>query len=61
MQQELKVDKERFNGELKGRLIKVYGNVNDAWINFYKSNNQFKMHDLYSVALLDFIEKYSEK
>jgi len=61
VQQELKVDKEKFNGELKTRLIKVYGNVNEAWIKFYKSNSQFKMQDLYSVALEEFIEKYSKR
>jgi len=60
-QHELKVDKEKFKGELKTRLIKVYGNVNNAWIKFYKSNSQFKMQDLYSVALAEFIEKYSKR
>lgn len=57
---ELKIDKERFEGDLKGRLIKVYANVNDAWIDFCKSNNQFKMQDLYSIALLECIEKYKK-
>jgi len=55
---ELKVDKNRFKGELKGRLIKVYDNVNTEWINFCKSNSQFKMQDLYSMALLDYIGKF---
>jgi len=57
---ELKVDKGRFEGDLKGRLIKVYANVNDAWIEFCKNNNQFKMQDLYSIALLEFIQKYNK-
>ena len=55
---ELKVDKTRFKGELKGRLIKVYDNVNNDWIEFCKSNSQFKMQDLYSMALLDYINKF---
>ena len=55
---ELKVDKELFKGELKGRLIKVYDNVNKDWIKFCKVNNQFKMQDLYSLALLEFINRY---
>ena len=57
---ELKVDKDRFEGGLKGRLIKVYDNVNNEWISFCKSNDQFKMQDLYSIALLEFIEKYKK-
>ena len=56
--QELKVDKKLFKGVLKGRLIKVYDNVNNDWIGFCKANSQFKMQDLYSMALLEFIEKY---
>jgi len=55
---ELKVDKTRFKGELKGRLIKVYDNVNNDWISFCKSNSQFKMQDLYSMALLDYMKTY---
>ena len=55
---ELKVDKELFKGELQGRLVKVYNNVNEDWIKFCKVNNQFKMQDLYSLALLEFINKY---
>ena len=55
---ELKVDKNLFKGELKGRLIKVYDNVNSDWIGFCKANSQFRMQDLYSMALLQFIERY---
>jgi hypothetical protein len=58
---ELKVDKTKLKGELKGRLVKVYDDVNDAWVEFHKRNNQFKMQDLYSIALLECIEKYSKK
>jgi transposase len=58
---ELKIDKNLFKGDLKGRLIKVYDNVNNDWIEFCKNNNQFKMQDLYSMALLEYIEKYSKE
>ncbi|MBX4267174.1 hypothetical protein [Clostridium estertheticum] len=61
VQQDLKIDKNKLSGELKSRLIKVYDNVNVEWITFCKNNNQFKMQDLCSVALLEFIEKYSNK
>lgn len=54
---ELRIDKSKLNGEVKGRLIKVYS---DFWIKFCKKNNEFKMQDLYSIALLEFIEKYNK-
>ncbi|MBY6798227.1 hypothetical protein HYH85_18680 [Clostridium botulinum] len=57
---ELKVDLNKFKGELKGRLIKVYDNINKDWIKFCKKNNQFKMQDLYSLALLEFMNKYKK-
>lgn len=57
---ELRIDKSKFNGELKGRLIKVYENINDDWIKFCKANGQFKMQDLYSMALLEFMYKYKK-
>ena len=57
---ELKIDKDKFHGELKGRLIKVYENINNSWIEFCKNNSQFKMQDLYSMALLEFMEKYKK-
>lgn len=57
---ELKIDKTKFEGELKGRLVKVYDNVNNSWIKFCKENNQFKMQDLYSMALLEFMDKYKK-
>ncbi|MBZ9626326.1 hypothetical protein G9F71_026330 [Clostridium sp. FP2] len=57
---ELNIEKGKFEGELKGRLIKVYDNVNKSWLDFCKNNNQFKMQDLYSLALLEFIEKYKK-
>ena len=57
---ELKIDKGLFKGELQGRLVKVYNNVNEDWIKFCKINNQFKMQDLYSLALNEFVEKYKK-
>lgn len=58
--QELKFNKDDFSGEVKTRLIKVYDNVNESWIDFCKVNSQFKMQDLYSIALLEFIKKYKK-
>ncbi|MBA4509775.1 DUF4250 family protein [Clostridium sporogenes] len=56
--QELKIDLSKFEGEVKGRFVKVYGNINTDWIEFCEKNNQFKIQDLYSLALLEFMEKY---
>lgn len=61
VQQELKIDKSKLQGVLKSRLVKVYDNINDDWISFCKNNNQFKMQDLYSIALSEFMKKYSDK
>jgi hypothetical protein len=57
---ELRIDKSMFKGNFKNRLVKVYDNVNKSWIKFCKENNQYKMQDLYSLALLEFIEKYKK-
>ncbi|MBO0558979.1 DUF4250 domain-containing protein [Clostridium botulinum] len=56
--QELKIDFSKFEGEVKGRYVKVYGNINEDWIKFCKKNKQFNIQDLYSLALLEFMEKY---
>ncbi|NFM56667.1 hypothetical protein FDB98_06785 [Clostridium botulinum] len=56
---ELKIDIDSFKGTLSNRVIKVYDNINKDWIKFCKKNKQFKMQDLYSQALKEFIEKYS--
>jgi hypothetical protein len=60
-QQTLRIDRNKLDGELKGRLVKVYSNINDNWIKFCKDNNQFKMQDLYSLALMEFMERYCKK
>lgn len=57
---ELKINKSKFEGEPVGRLIKVYKNINDNWIKFCKDNSEFKMQDLYSLALLEFMSKYKK-
>lgn len=57
---ELKIDKDKFDGDPEGRLIKVYGNVNKKWKEFCNKNSQFKMQDLYSLALLEFMERYDK-
>ena len=59
-QQELKLDKTKVNGDQKCRMIKIYDSVNNDWIKFAKENDEFKMQDLYSIALSECIEKYSK-
>ncbi|EPY6472561.1 DUF4250 family protein [Clostridium sporogenes] len=58
-QQELKIDSSKFEEEVKGRFVKVYKNINTDWIEFCEKNNQFKIQDLYSQALKEFMDKYS--
>lgn len=55
---ELTIDRSLFSGMYQNRLIKVAGNINKRWIKFCKNNSQYKMQDLYSLALLEFMEKY---
>ncbi|AWZ50061.1 hypothetical protein C3495_14555 (plasmid) [Clostridiaceae bacterium 14S0207] len=58
----LELDKGKFKGEPTNRLIKVYKNINDNWIKFCKEEySEFKMQDLYSMALMEFMERYSKK
>lgn len=58
-QKELKIDSSKFEEEVKGRFVKVYKNINTDWIEFCEKNNQFKIQDLYSQALKEFMDKYS--
>ncbi|MBU5228104.1 hypothetical protein KQI36_15840 [Clostridium senegalense] len=55
----LEIDISKFSKEVSSRLVKVYSNVNSQWIEFCKKHNQYKMQDLYSLALIEFIEKYN--
>ncbi|MBN3421782.1 DUF4250 family protein [Clostridium botulinum] len=55
---ELKIDMDSFKGDLSNRVIKVYNNINQDWIKFCKKNKQFKMQDLYTQALKEFMDKY---
>ncbi|NEZ80410.1 DUF4250 domain-containing protein [Clostridium botulinum] len=57
--QELRFDFSKFKGEVKGRYVKVYENINKDWIKFCKKNKQFNIQDLYSLALLEFMDKYN--
>ncbi|KRU29351.1 hypothetical protein VT91_09650 [Clostridium sporogenes] len=56
---ELKIDMDSFKGGLSNRVIKVYNNINQDWIKFCKKNKQFKMQDLYTQALKEFMDKYN--
>lgn len=44
--------------EIITRTIKIYKSINEDWKNFCDKNKQFKMQDLYSQALLEFMNKY---
>jgi len=55
---ELKIDSNRFTKDLSNRLVKVYTNINENWMKFCKKYKQYKIQDLYSQALLEFMDKY---
>lgn len=56
----LKIDSNKFSGDIKTRLIKTYSNINLEWIKFCKEYKEYKQQDLYSMALLEFINKYKK-
>lgn len=56
----LEIDRGIFADDLTNRVMRVYTNVNVMWQEFCKDNKQYKMQDLYSQALYEFIEKYKK-
>lgn len=57
---ELKINSGLFEGDVKSRYIKVYENVNNIWLEFAKENSHYKMQDLYSQALMEFVKRYKK-
>lgn len=54
---ELKIDSENFTGDIKAKTFKVYQSVLDDFIEFSEKNN-YKMQDLISQAIYEFVNKY---
>lgn len=57
---ELKIDKDKFKGEVKVTTIRVYSEIKDKFQKFARKFPEFKSQDLYSQALLEFIMKYEK-
>lgn len=56
----LEIDRDIFSEELTNRVTRVYKNINVMWQDFCKDHKQYKMQDLYSLALYEFMEKYKK-
>lgn len=50
---------DKLQGELKNKSFLVYSTVLDKLNNFCEAHKEYKRQDIYSQALLEFIEKYS--
>ena len=49
------------NDEVLTRSFRVYKNVYDKWNNFCKENSNYKVLDLFAMALDEYIEKYQKR
>lgn len=49
------------NDEVLTRSFRVYKNIYDKWNNFCKENSNYKVLDLLSMALDEYIEKYQKR
>lgn len=57
---ELKIDKAKFSGDVKVTTIRIYSGIKDKFQDFIKKFPEFKSQDIYTEALLEFIEKYDK-
>ena len=49
------------NDEVLTRSFRIYKNVYDKWNNFCKENSNYKVLDLFAMALDEYIEKYQKR
>ncbi|MCD3218186.1 hypothetical protein G8S55_13445 [Clostridium botulinum C] len=57
---ELKIDKDKFKGEVKVTTIRVYSEIKDKFQEFVRKFPEFKSQDLYTQALFEFMMKYDK-
>jgi len=55
---ELKMDKKHFTGEIVVKSYRLHSDIVKRFDSFANKHNQYKMQDLISQALLEFVEKY---
>ena len=55
---ELKMDKKHFTGDIVVKSYRVYSDIVKKFETFSKKQDQYKIQDLVSQALLEFMEKY---
>jgi len=55
---ELKMDKKHFTGDIVVKSYRVYSDIVKKFETFSKKQDQYKIQDLISQALLEFMEKY---
>lgn len=57
---ELKINKNKFDDEVKITTIRLYSNVKEDFKEFIKKYPEYKSQDIYSQALLEFMDKYNK-
>lgn len=55
---ELRIDREKFKGEIKITTIRVYSEIKDRFQEFIRKFPEYKSQDMYTQALLEFMIKY---
>lgn len=55
---ELKMDKKHFTGEVMVKSYRIYSDIVKKFETFSKKQDQYKIQDLISQALLEFMERY---
>ena len=57
---ELRIDREKFKGEIKITTIRVYSEIKDKFQEFIRKFPEYKSQDMYTQALLEFMIKYEK-
>ena len=57
---ELRIDREKFKGEIKITTIRVYSEIKDRFQEFIRKFPEYKSQDMYTQALLEFMIKYEK-
>lgn len=57
---ELKIDKTKFKDDVKVTTVRLYSNIKEEFKKFAEKYPEYKSQDLYSQALLEFMQKYKK-
>lgn len=55
----IELDRSSLTGKIKSRSFKIYENVLNDFVKYCKEHGEYKQQDILSMALLDYIKRYS--